>query len=549
MSLCIQYIERDENGRRFVVHYTGKNKKLFFSYSSLREFAADFLVQKETIDLVKALPDFIEKLSSCCKSSEFTSSERAIQRDNVARFVTWGWRATRAYHKDKKREESSKELTESLKELIETTAYDLEIDSTGAVFRLRPDGLSSEITLPLDPEESVFLFSRWWRAAEKDMRLIVEELWKHLHEANDKLTPFQKEKLASCFIMALNQQKFDYIRSDPELSWHYCYWHKLRWQAAKQLTDENKLEQDTVKWLFLCYREDNRETDREIAIDTEIDPEREIKNVLFGGDNGIPYFLKRRDKEKQTLFRLAEWFARRYDWLHAFKIVGTPYLLLVFTLSIIVILEFGIVRWLLGDKLIWSIIGVVCLLPYLAYIIHSYIRKKEGTAGRLVGIARLMGRLVGGCVIGWIPMIAGESWRLALINPADHWWVYLVPSVFIIATGAYISLEARNPIGKQLFRRTIAVLALGLLISLAIGIPVVILGSHSILSSLFVKGSATSNCPSLFLGFLGVGKGIWFNHGEPVFSVSVLTFGTTFALFIGIFTQILWEKYPLTEPI
>ncbi len=76
MSLCILYIERDENEKRFVVHYTGKKpgKKLFFSYSSLREFAAALLIQKEAIDLIKALPDFIKKLSPSCKSSKFTSS-------------------------------------------------------------------------------------------------------------------------------------------------------------------------------------------------------------------------------------------------------------------------------------------------------------------------------------------------------------------------------------------------------------------------------------------------------------------------------------------
>lgn len=539
-SLTIEGIEHEERRNRFLIHCTLNDQKyeryeFFFFHGTLREFALDFLARKKPT---------AKELLCAFKSTQILQQKKEI----IARFITWAWRAVKSYQplRGVKREK----LFGELKDLIpHATAFELMFNDTGAIFTLRPNSpLSFSIVLPLDPEDFVAVFRQWWRAAEEDMRLITEDLWKYLHETNPVLTPSQKEQLGTCFIQALNQEEFRHLQEEPNLSWHYCYWHKLRWQATQQLVDETKLEQAAVEWLSVCYRTEPTEP----AIATEFDPEKEIRKVLFDGGRRVPTLLQSREREKQTLFRLAQWFMHRYDLSTAFQIVGLTYRLACLILWLIAI-GLPVLSVLALRQVNLNPMIVITLFIASAVILGSicFWDRLES----IQKVTRLAGRLTGGCVIGWLPLFTEEFWRFALTNPIEHQWMNFVPIGISLTVFSYLILEARRFLPKEavskkeLLRRSGKVVLLGLPISAVVGVFVSQVGALAILPG--IMGEIQYACPApLLVFFLPFCQGLYGSISElMVFPLAVLIIHTPLALLVGAFVQLLWEEKPMTEPL
>jgi len=166
-------------------------------------------------------------------------------------------------------------------------------------------------------------------------------------------------------------------------------------------------------------------------------------------------------------------------------------------------------------------------------------------------LGRMIGRLMGGCVIGWLPIVTEEWWRLALTNPIDHYpWIDLLPiAAFFIVVG-YICLEARRFLPHNrvsswgLLKRSFEIALLGLLLSALIGLFLCRFAGPAVLKG--IKDQISWHYRAPLLGFL---KGLYGSPDDGFFPLAVLLIHSPLALFIGIFIQILWEEKPLTEPL
>lgn len=509
------------------------------------------------------------------------------------------------------------EVANSLKGLAldrKTTLFEPVFEQQFISFGYLPES-SDSLIFPRDLEGFVSVFRTLWARSEEDILLLVEEAWKWLYpqserthetlgtvsegKVNDFLRPKQKEELATYLIAALNHPDLKHWRDRENLSWHYCAWHKYGWEAARDMAALEKEEQASIAWLEVCFRTEPIEP----ALLTEIDPEREIKEVIFSEKQesrrsmvSPPAYLRRRETERKTLSHLARWFVRRYDLETALQIFATSgqSKLITRLAKLAVRLPFvsrdGVPR-------IGALIWVTVLVPYLLIKVFPSIVTWLLPLVALLFILFLMiqgkqflVRLAGGCVIGWLPLLSDEFLHIPTphygIEVEGYVWLWSWSYWFIpIAIGAvYYSVHTKvkqsisqSWITKNWFglvgKRTMVLTLVGLILSGLIGVficrysvPPVLMdtindykdaGEETISlrdgTRVDFKPDETYDLadwlsvPGSVLGIFSVQAvyGKW----PEIFPTYVWLFYTPIALFIGIFIQLLWEEKPMTEPL
>lgn len=470
----------------------------------------------------------------------------ALAREDARLFLNWLWLAE--CFQPREAIERNLWLTavkgELLKAVLNHPMVEFVPQDRYLQFILHEDASNEEVVeMPRDCDAFCEAFLRWWRADEEAMRTILTEIWKFLHPkgVGQDFKPDMRYELATYFIEAMDYGPMRSVRlQDEELSWHYCAWHRLRWELARELEEERQ-EKATLEWIEVCYRTEPTEP----AMVTAWDAEKEIRKALGLGEgtpmsqrgDGIPHFLTRREQERQTLTRLAHWFVRRYDLPTAFQIIGISFwgfLFFLLPFQVFAALALFVPRW-------WTF--VLFILPLVVPVALN--------RGKCLKLGRMIGRLMGGCVIGWLPIVTEEWWRLALTNPIDHYpWIDLLPIAAFFVVVGYICLEARRFLPHNwvsswgLLKRSFEIALLGLLLSALIGLFLCRFAGPAVLKG--IKEQIRWHCRAPLLWFL---KGLYVSSDDGVFPLAVLLIHSPLALFIGIFIQILWEEKPLTEPL
>lgn len=535
----------------FCVRYKSKDESEVFElpYRSSKEFAEHlFAFLRKSCLCFRQLLGQVELQSECSD---------AHAREDARLFLNWLWLAG-CFQPREARNWLTAEKAQLLSVIINHPVVELMPQDRYLWFVLHKGASSEEIVeLPRERDAFCEAFLSWWRADEEAMRTILREIWKFLHpRAGILFDPDMRYELATYFIEAMDCEPMRSIRlQDEELSWHYCAWHRLRWEVAREL-DEDRQEKATLEWIEVCYRTEPTEP----AMVTDWDAEKEIRETLGLGEgtplrqklterlrtwsrttpqrgSSIPGFLIRREQERQTLTRLAHWFVRRYELPTAFQVIGVSFWLSLFLL--LLLLVFAALALFFSHWWAFVLFILSLVVPVALFRIEC------------LKLGRMIGRLVGGCVIGWLPLLTEEWWRLALTNPSGHFpsWIDFLPvAAFFIVVG-YICLEARrflpyNRISSwELFKRSSQIVLLGLLLSALIGLFLCRFAGPAVLKG--IEGQISEDCRAPLLWFL---KGLY-GSSNDVFPLAILLIHSPLAMFIGIFIQILWEEKPLTEPL
>ena len=607
----------------------------FFSFGSLSAFAHDFLLRYPENGASSHSHLGAQELLEALRFRATKGWPERRSAEHAAFFTTYAWRAHKHFHLPAQTPDRAKDREKALLAIVRTRSVVSPLFEDHQI-RFHFHSGRGDIPLPRGEEDFALAWQRWWLMDEDALRPVVTNAWRWLYTGG-ALSPTHRYELATNLITAMDQPAMQEVRGDEEISWHYCFWHKYRWLTAREAANPEWEEQAAVAWLQTCYDVDPPEK----AMLVEVDPELEIQRVLFGKSentfeekavrhdypdtdalNGkvaeeschkssepntgrLPVFLQRRERERQTVTRLAHWYARRYDIVTALQLasqslkqereegqgfgnvlsaswrgVGGFWKDLEWKYRWVLATVTAIVA-LLGILFLLSKAGAIgggVFIPFLVAVllIFAFTAESGGARSRK---AQLIVRLVGGCVVGWLPTFADEFIRLASpqagIVVGDYLfivsWSYVLPLVAVAATLGYVFLEAKRAVPsistqrKSIWRRSVGVVGIGLFISATVGALVARFASAPMILDIAREGDfnlATIESGQIIFTVHEVGElPSWlevfepffldaiFGTGTGIFPTYIWLFYTPIALFIGIFVQLLWEDKPLTEPL
>ena len=340
-----------------------------------------------------------------------------------------------------------------------------------------------------------------------------------------------------------------------------------------------------IEWLRVCYRIN---TDEEIKLffrEYHIDPEEQIKNVIFRNDNSN--ILKDEFKKpwaQSYIEQLTSWFIYRYNLntaksltkqinnrerqsvgrqkkekiyqkksplLAIFKI-WEIYPITIFLMFVFVFISLVNINQLLDDILIygnnflisWNTFFsgnynvpnyfsiLITLASYLIIACSLYLAKRNPLTFKLK-----LPRLFGAIVVGYLPLLLGgkEVWKFGMNAQLPTIAMLVISCLFV--SFLYLWHEVYNCIENKenVFFRVWKIYLRAVFYSILIGIIF-----QDIMGYTFYKiideniFTYYNNCLTGFIGVI-----------DP----KVLFIFFPLALLIGIFVQIIWEDKPITQPL
>lgn len=328
-----------------------------------------------------------------------------------------------------------------------------------------------------------------------------------------------------------------------------------------------------LRWFRICYRSINDADIKFYFQYNGIDPEEEMRTVVFDKDNSLRKEIKNNIKNNIDakvrwyfyIMKVVDWFLARYDLKNAAKLIchlsinksmppnrakiEIPYIFIIITLIVLSIFffsQFSIENLFIFQKrsieelfryftVNWFVLIIECLtiimfIIFLIFLLIDLLCKRDFS----LYFKLLIPRLLAGTLIGYLPILIGSELWLFIqnINAFEGFIIVITTTGFCFY---YLFSEVKNVVidTRLALMRGLRIFLIGLLESFTLGL---------IILDLFARAFVHSFENDFELEFV---YGLFGGQIYP--KILIILF--PLALFIGIFVQIIWEDKPITHPL
>lgn len=300
----------------------------------------------------------------------------------------------------------------------------------------------------------------------------------------------EDDKFPTLFlILYLFAQRIDKVKY-IEPYYNAIYKSKILLLKSNTLLIDNEANTEWAfrKWINICMNYDADISVRTFFDIKEINPEEEIKGILFDKEDKLRSNFISNEKLNYILPVVADWFLKRYN-IKDFKKINNE------------------------------------CINLKEDIKFKGLKKK-------IPLKSLIPRLISGIIVGYIPLISATEIWVWLINMGSIKLSFLV-TVSLVLCIIYLYSEINNTIRNkyECIVRTGKIYLRGVIYSVAMGTFITLYFYDEIVKSLVKQELIAVNIPICEIRF------------KIVFGYFAL------ALLFGIFLQIIWEDKPITHPI